>query len=178
MTEPESTTADRTEAFVKLLGQHERKLCTYILTLVPHWADAEEILQETNVVLWREFSNFELGTNFAAWAYKIAFHQVLAFRKRKSREKLTFSDEFIEAVAAETESMADSLEHRYALMQECMTQLPAQHRELIRLRYSQGAAIESLADRLDRTVAALYRLLSRIRRRLHECVSRKLVAQG
>ena len=169
--------SDRTEAFLKLLSQHQRRLGSYILTLVPHWADAEEILQETTVVCWREFDRSELGTNFAAWAYKIAFHQVLNFRKRKGRERLQFSDQFLEAVAAETETNASQLEQRYDVMQQCIAKLPAPHRDLLNRRYQAGVEIETLAQQVGRTVGAVYRALSRIRRTLQDCINRTLAAE-
>lgn len=175
MTNPDS---ERTEEFVKLLSQHQRRVGTYILTLVPNWADAEEILQETNVVLWREFDRFELGTNFAAWAYKIAFHQVLNFRKRKAREKLQFSDAFLELVAEETAENTDQLEARYQHMQDCIAQLSEKNRDLLTRRYHSGADMETLAGELKRSVGALYRALSRIRRSLQECMDRRLAAEA
>ena len=79
---------ERVEAYVRLLGQKQRPITLYVLSLVPRWNDAEEIIQETNLVLWREFGRFELGTNFAAWACKVAFHQVLTWQKRQQRDRL------------------------------------------------------------------------------------------
>lgn len=172
------SSSDRTESFVKLLAQYDRRIYSYILTLVPNWADAEEVLQETHVILWREFDKFELGTNFLAWAYKIAFHQVLKYRKQKKRDKLQFSDEFLEAVAGETADSGEQLEKRYRLLHDCITKLNDDHREILHHRYKEGASVESVADTVGRTVGALYRVLSRIRRSLHECVTRKLASEG
>src|SRR5262245_25882946 len=104
--------AERVEAFVKLLGQHQRRLQLFVSSLVPNMADAEDILQETNLVLWREFHQFELGPNFPSWACTVAFHQVLAWRKRKQRERLVFSEAFLTAVSDELRAGADQLEDR------------------------------------------------------------------
>jgi RNA polymerase sigma-70 factor (ECF subfamily) len=71
---------DRAEEFVFLLARHERLLGAYVMTMVPHPQDADDILQEAKVVMWRNFTKFEPGTNFGAWARKVAFHQVLAYR--------------------------------------------------------------------------------------------------
>ena len=76
--------------FVRLMTKHERLVYGYILSLVPNWADADEILQETNIRLWEEFDKFVLGTNFAAWALRVAHFQVLTWRKRVSRSRLVF----------------------------------------------------------------------------------------
>ena len=71
------------DVFVRLLGQNQRRIFLYVMSMVPDWNDAEEISQETNLILWREFGRFQQGTNFAAWASRVAFHQVPAVRKRR-----------------------------------------------------------------------------------------------
>jgi RNA polymerase sigma-70 factor, ECF subfamily len=169
-----SDNPERVDAFVRLLGQHQRRVFLYVLSLVPHWNDAEEVVQEANLVLWREFHQFTLGTNFLAWACKVAFHQVLAWRKRKQRDRLEFSDAFLEAIAEEAAAAADILEERNETLAGCIEKLPASQRELLRLRYSQGFDIEQVAQKAGRTVEAAYRALSRIRQALHDCVTQNL----
>jgi RNA polymerase sigma-70 factor (ECF subfamily) len=166
------------EAFVRLLGQNQRRLFLYVLSLVPNWNDAEEIIQETNLVLWREFARFQLGTNFAAWASRVALHQVLAWRKRVRRDRLEFSPEFLEAVGEEASAASDALEERSQHLARCIEKLPADHRQMLRLRYDEGLAIEAMARQLERTEDATYRALSRIRRALHECVTRSRLLES
>lgn len=168
------TTPDPAEEFVFLLARHERMLRAYVLALVPHVQDADDILQEAKVRMWRAFGQFQSGTNFAAWSRKVAFHQVLSYRKRRKRDRLDFSDEFINSVAGEQEVSADHFEHRERALQGCIAKLPDDHREVLHLRYSEGLSLESMAERLKRTVAALYRQLSRVRHALHECVTKSL----
>ncbi len=169
---------ERVDAFVRLLGQNQRRLFLYVISMVPQWNDAEEIIQETNLVLWREFGHFERGTNFAAWASKVAFHQVLAWRKRKQRDRLQFSDAFLEAVAAEASAAGDALEERSHALAGCIGKLPAGQRDLLRLRYNEGLGVDAISKRIDRTVEAVYRALSRIRHALHECVSQTLAREN
>jgi RNA polymerase sigma-70 factor (ECF subfamily) len=165
---------DRVDEFVRLLAQNQRRLYVYVHTLVPHHADAEEVLQNTNLVLWREFGTFEPGTNFAAWACRVALNQVLAWRKKRQRDRLQFSDAALAAVAAEADDRADELDDRSRVLSGCIEKLPAEHRELLRLRYGEGGSIETVAAAMRRTVDATYRVLSRIRHTLHECVTRTL----
>lgn len=164
------------EEFVVLLARHERLLGAYVMTLVPHPADADDILQDSKVIMWRHFHQFEPGTNFAAWARKIAFHQVLAFRKRRHRDKLDFSDEFLHSVAAEMESSSTHLETRERALHDCMGKLPTDHRQVLHLRYHEALSLEEMTSRLQRTTTALYRLLSRIRHALHTCITKSLAA--
>ncbi|MBA4065835.1 MAG: RNA polymerase subunit sigma-70 [Isosphaera sp.] len=175
---PGRAPADRVDEFVRLLAQNQRRLFVYVHTLVPHRDDADEVLQNTNLVLWREFGSFEPGTNFAAWACRVALNQVLAWRKKRQRDRLQFSDEFLAVVAAETEDAADALEEQNRALAGCLEKLPAEQRELVRLRYTEGGSIEAVAATARRTVVATYRALSRARHTLHDCVTRTLAREG
>ena len=169
---------NRVDEFVRLLAQNQRRLFVYVHTLVTNHADAEEVLQNTNLVLWREFGTFETGTNFAAWACRVALNQVLAWRKKRQRDRLQFSDDFLAAIANETQDASDALEEQSRVLSDCLAKLPSDQRELIRLRYTEEGAIEAVASRVRRTVEATYRALSRIRHTLHECVIRTLAREN
>lgn len=170
--------SESVDSFVRLLAQNQRRIFMYVMSLVPNPTDADEVIQETNLILWREFARFRAGTNFAAWACKVAMYQVLAWRKRKKRDRLDFSPEFLETVAEEAIDSMDALEERSAALARCIEKLPSHHREMLRFRYAEGRDIEVVAQQLDRTVDAVYRALSRIRGVLHGCVSRALSQGG
>ena len=73
----------------------------FILAQVPHLVDAEEILQETNLVIWRKSHTFQAGTNFYGWCCRIAVLEVLKHRERHRRSAVPLSDEFLEVIARE-----------------------------------------------------------------------------
>lgn len=169
-----SPPAARVDEFVRLLGQNQRRVFLYVLSLVPRWTDAEEIVQETNLLLWREFHQFQSGTNFAAWACKVAFHQVLAWRKRRQRDRLQFDHDVLEQIGLQAQALGDELDDRVAALADCLERLPSPQRELIRLRYNEAQSIEAIASSQQRTVEAVYRALSRVRQILYDCISHKL----
>ena len=69
-----------------LMTQHQRRIFSYIYTLVPSRSDAEDILQETSLVICEKFSDFKIGTDFAAWACQIAYWEVRRARQKFARE--------------------------------------------------------------------------------------------
>jgi RNA polymerase sigma-70 factor, ECF subfamily len=166
--------SDRIELFVKLLGAHQQQVHRYVLCLVPNAHDADDILQETNLFLWREFHQFEEGTNFVAWACTVAFHKVNAWRKQKSRLRLVYSDAFLTAVSSELIAGEERQEERASALNKCIERLTQQHRDLLQLRYGASQNIEDIASRQGRSVDAVYRMLSRVRHALYECVGRSL----
>src|SRR5262245_8265994 len=84
---------DREEQFLQLFLANERRIYAFILALVPVWSDADDLLQETSAVLWRKLDEFQPGSDFVAWALKIARFEVLNYRKRQSRDRGLFSDQ-------------------------------------------------------------------------------------
>ncbi len=167
-----------TDDFVSLFSRYQRRLFLYILTQVPNPVDAEEILQETSVVIWRKATQFQPGTNFFAWVSQVANFEVMKFRSRRKREKLQFSDEFLEQVASEAVTRADELEIRRSALMTCIEKLRPQDRELVQQRYAPGETGKNLADSMHRPANSVYQSLGRIRRALMECIQRQLAVES
>ena len=163
--------------FVQLFTHHQRRLFLYILSQIHNPVEAEEVLQETNVVIWSKSARFQQGTNFLAWVSQIANFEVLKHRARKRREKLVFSDEFLESVAQTTLERSDELESRRAALADCLTKLRPKDRELIEKRYAPGERGKHLAENLGRPANSVYQSLGRIRRALLECIEQQLPAE-
>lgn len=175
-TAPAAATAD-TE-FIQLFTRYQRKLYLYILAQIPNPVDAEEILQETNLVIWRKCDEFRPGSNFLAWSSRIARYEILKHLERRRRDRIQFSPEFIEQIAEEALADSGELEHRRQALALCLGKLRPQDRELIQLRYTPGENGLSIARSLKRPVNSVYQSLARIRRTLLECVTRRLAAEG
>lgn len=162
--------------FIRLLTSHQARLRAFAFSLIPHWADAEEVLQEASLVMFRKFDQFQVGTNFFSWACKVIHLTAKDFRKRQARHKVRFGDAFLEAVAQQTIEMEEELGERERLLSDCVAQLKAKHRQMLQLRYEQGRKIEEIASILGSTAKAIYQALSRVHKALLECVERRLAA--
>lgn len=166
-----------TEAYLRLLTQHDRWLATYVYSLVPRAADADDILQEVKVTMWKHFGRFEPGSNFRAWARRVATNQILNYRRSEKRHPSSeLEQSFIEAVAAEIDRRAESFDQRAEALRHCLHKLPEAHRKLIVWRYYEDCGIDEIAAKSQRSADAVYQLLSRIRGLLNDCVSRQLAA--
>lgn len=170
---PESATPE----FLRLFTAHQPQLFGYILSLLPHWDDAQEVLQETSVVLWQSFGSFTPGTNFRAWACRTAFHQVLSFRKRQKRVPMPLSDAFLQVVADETESLVDPLADQMRALTACIEGLRPRDAELLRQCYASGNSTRDVAKQLGRPEGTIYKSLTRIRRALFACIERTLAGE-
>ena len=166
---------DRTTEFLQLLNDSEKRLKAHVFAVVRDVAAAEDILQETRMRLWQNFDQFETGTNFLAWARKIAFHQILNYRRKAKRGPSLLSDDFLSAVAQEIETL-DTDVRRQALT-GCLQKLADNHRKIILMRYFESMSIDAIAEAVDRPAGGVYRVLSRIRAGLSQCIRRQLAAE-
>lgn len=167
---------DRTTQFLELLNANDRALSLYVYGLVPRDSEAEDLLQQTKMLLWKHFDDFQLGTHFLAWARKIAFHQVLSHRRKRKRQPLPLEDEVLQAIGDAVSALAEQPSARHEALRLCLAKLPAEHRQLIQLRYFQDLEIEQVAKQIQRTEGAVYRALSRIRISLMDCVQKQAQA--
>lgn len=157
---------------VLLMTQHQRRIFSYIYTLVPDRHAAEDILQETSVVICEKFSEFRSGTDFVAWACQIAWWQVRAARTKFARSKVVFDDKVMEAVAQTAVEMQPEQDARHEALAGCLKKLNPRDRELLMTRYESG--VEEAAQRTGRSLVAAYKALTRLRKLLHDCVTNSL----
>ena len=161
-----------------LMTQHQRRIFSYIYTLVPSRADAEDILQETSLVICEKFGDFKIGTDFAAWACQIAYWEVRRARQKFARAKVVFDQEIVDALAQTAAAMIDEVSVRHEALGRCLQRLHPRDRELVLTRYEPGCGVEQAAQRSGRSIEAAYKALGRIRKMLLDCVSNQLAAEG
>src|SRR5882762_7664700 len=101
--EPQSPKPWRADAgsFVQLFSVHQRSVHAYVSTLVPSSADADDIMQETSLALWKKFQEFDPQRDFFRWACGVAFVTVLRFRRRTAKDKLWFNEEVLQLISAD-----------------------------------------------------------------------------
>jgi RNA polymerase sigma-70 factor (ECF subfamily) len=169
MSSPDPT-EDPHRALVPLLMRHERQIFAYIYTLLPNRHDAEDILQETCLTIYDKFAEFTQGTDFLAWAMRIAWWKVRAARQKFARSKVLFSDEVMEAVAHTAEEMVEETTAMHTALSSCLQKLNERDRRMILTRYERGSGVERAAVVSGRSLQAAYKALMRIKQVLHDCV--------
>jgi RNA polymerase sigma-70 factor (ECF subfamily) len=157
--------------FLRLFLKHEPGIYGFVRSVVPNQSDAEDVFQEVAVVLWEKFDQYQPSTRFDSWALKIAHNQVLYYRQKSKRNKLSFDDALISQLADDQVQWADSNERREAL-QGCIEKLDSADRDLIARRFSGETSNRSVAAELQWSESSVSRALSRIYLTLMRCVGR------
>lgn len=160
------------EQIVGLIARHQPEIHRYVLSLLPDRMLADDVVQETNLVLWRKAAEYDPAQPFLPWALTIALYQVKAARRDAGRDRHVFDDSLVEMLAAECrEDHHGDLEHA---LEKCLQELPERQRQLILARYAPGSSVQDLAAERNQSPTALSLALMRIRKALETCIERKL----
>jgi len=170
--------AENRKRLMALMTLHQRRIFAYIYTLVPDRYDAEDLLQETSLIICQKFDQFEEGTDFVAWACQIAYWRVRYARQKFARSKVVFQQELVDALAQTAATMHEEFDARHEALALCLQKLPARDRELVLTRYEPGCGVPEAARRSGRSLDAAYKALGRIRKLLFDCVSHQLTTEG
>lgn len=174
----EELQSDPTAEFLELYSHNYPRLQYYLMALLPTADDAADVLQETSLVLWRKFDTYETGTNFFAWACRIARLQALKHRQRRGKAARVFDDDVLEILAAEAADDRWAPGNLLHDLRYCLERLSIRDQQLIKKRYEPGVTVARLAEEIGRTANSLSKSLGRIRRSLLECIQRKQAAAG
>jgi len=165
----------RVAVFSDLLAANRSRLFGYIYAMLHNMSDAEDLYQQTTVLLWEKFGEFEPGTDFGSWALKFAYYNTKNFQRSQGRSRVFFSEAVMEKVAASYGSaqQADSSDQLKALA-NCLSQMSDTNQQLLRLRYSENTSVKRLSEIERKTEAAMSMVLTRLRKSLLRCVTKHL----
>ncbi|MDI1310996.1 sigma-70 family RNA polymerase sigma factor [Prosthecobacter sp.] len=168
----------RYEVFVKKFAHFEADVRRFVRSLLPNWTDADEVVQQTAIVMWRKFDQYDPETHFMKWACVIARFEALAYRRKMARDRLVFREDVLELMADEGVEEIDQRDAEHAALESCMSDLPEKSRQLLTLAYTQGVKVKELAEEAGSSAEAFYMRLNRLRRQLMTCVESKLQQPG
>lgn len=170
--------ADFTERFVSDLTASQPRLFAYLLSLLRSPDEARDVLQETNLVLWKKLDEYPQIASFEAWSTRVAYFQVLAFRRDRGRDRHEFDEQLIQKIASAAEQATAGTDERLRFLTTCIEKLSAAHRDLLSDRYGKQMSVKDLAQTMGKTPAALGMTLYRVRRLLMDCIESKRLSKG
>ncbi|MGD9128769.1 MAG: sigma-70 family RNA polymerase sigma factor [Planctomycetia bacterium] len=159
---------------VQLITEVQLGLYRYLSALVFSVEEIEEIRQETNMALWRKRDQFEEIENFNAWARRVAYLEVLAWRRRQNRGPHLLDDDVLELIAEAGTQQASLSDERSAALMHCVGRLSEKDRAMLAMRYQEEMTSAAIGEKLSRSSAGIRQSLLRIHRALRECVQKRL----
>ena len=163
---------DHQQLVLQLFVRHQTRIKGFIVSLMGDFAAAEDVLQETFLVVQRKSAEFDPGSNFTAWAFQIARFQVMKAQAQHKRAADRFSDEVLEALTASAPE--EPFNAKLAVLPACLQKLAPQARRIVGLFYEQEYKPQQIARLVDWSPAAVSVALTRARRFLRECIAEQL----
>lgn len=167
---------EASQGFLSRFLASESALRGYILAHGCDFNIAEDLLQQTALVLWKKFDQYDPSRPFVPWALGIARLEVLNRNRSPEKAHALLDADLAEKLAGSYEEEAD-LERRRQLLRSCVRRLSGSMRDATLLRYEQGSDLEAIGKRLGKSLSAVKVLLHRARLALEECVKRQLSAE-
>jgi RNA polymerase sigma-70 factor (ECF subfamily) len=167
------------ERFMRFWISAQSSVAGYIHSLVRDHAQAKDLVQETALVLFRRFPDYDGERPFLAWALGIARFQVMGMRRDAARNLVTFDDDLLAQFTETWCELSPDSGDRADALRECLRELPQKAAHLIGLRYYEGLGAAEIATRTGTGNEGSVRVfLQRIRQQLRECVERRLRLEG
>ena len=169
----------RTLEFLKLFVRHQQEIYAYILTLVPHLHDADDLFQDGMTVMWKKFGQFQPGTNFAAWGIQIMRFQILDYRRNLARNKqVLVEDSLFEVLIDHLPIIQDEAAARIEALRKCLALLDNRSKRIIKMRYERNISVEKIASYLKLSRRHVYHILGQINSVLLRCMRRTMIERG
>jgi len=166
--------ANESDTFIRLLTECQGRLYSYIMAILPDSVAAHEVLSETNVKLWRKWSEFQMDKDFAVWAFRFAYFEVLAYQKRRRTDRHIFQGDLLDEIAKDAAPASQDVNEKLVALGKCIEKLSCDDRKLINLRYQSGVSVQEMASSRGKTPNAISHALFRIRSALAGCIERTL----
>ncbi len=165
---------DSPEQFADLMADHQPRLRAYIRSLILDEHVSKDILQETNVTLLKKSRDFTAGTNFTAWAFRVAYFEVLTWRRKQGRNRVHLDTDLVESLAETIDTVSPDYDRRLEALAACIDELPERQQMIVRRKYLNEESVQDIASDLGFRANAASQLLFRARSGLFKCINRKL----
>ncbi len=144
------------KAFEVLISSYKERLYWHIRRIVLDHDDADDVLQNTFIKVFRNIDKFKGESKLYSWMYRIGTNEALTFLKTKSRKLGVSSDELIERKANTLEAdvyfEGDAIQLK---LQQAIASLPEKQKLVFNMKYFEDLKYEEISEILGTSVGAL-----------------------
>ncbi|MEA1876322.1 MAG: RNA polymerase sigma factor [Bacteroidota bacterium] len=144
------------KAFTELLQLYQERLYWHIRRMVSSHDDADDVLQNTFLKVWKALPNFRADSGLFTWIYRIATNEALSFlNQRKKQLALRMDDPdqvAINRLEGDEYFDGDAVQKKlYAVVET----LPVKQKMVFQMKYFEEMKYQEISDILDTSVGAL-----------------------
>jgi len=169
--------------FLYLMKRYEKKLLGYILKISNISQDeAEDILQDVFIKVYRNLNNFDTNLKFSSWIYRITRNQVISnHRKNKARPQsikwdAEINDEILNNLAADFDiSQEVDLRFLQENIKQILNNLDKKYREVLVLKFLEEKTYQEISDILKKPAGTVATLINRAKKQFKKEVKRQSI---
>lgn len=160
---------------VRLILAERERVLAYIDAIVRDYSLAEDIFQETAMLLVTRRDTLQNEQHVKGWLRLTARNLSFKAMRDRARQPVALDQTVIEALDPHWDAVeSDNVNEKLEALRKCIGGLSAYGREILRQRYGRGIVGDELASALGRTQVAVRRALSRVHKALAECISKQV----
>ena len=164
---------EASEQFARLWTESQPIVAAFVLSAIPDFHQAEDVLQQVAVVLVREFDRFDTSRPFLPWALGIARNLALKSRREVARRsKYLVNEAVLDQIQIAFHEGEDSLIAIRKSLRHCLAKQPRKIMELLQWRYAHDMKPSEAAVRMGITSNTVRAMLHRAREALRKCIQR------
>lgn len=164
-------TATKEKAFTAIIKKYQEKLYWHVRRLVVDHDDANDVLQNVFIKVWKGLENFREDSQLYTWLYRIATNECLSFLEQQKKRGTISLDEEVAGlsnkVRADSNFDANKLEWR---LQVAIQQLPEKQRVVFNLRYYDEMPYQEMSRILETSEGALKASYHHAARKIEEFI--------
>ena len=161
------------EQLARLWTESQPVVSAFILSVIPDFHQAEDVLQQVAVVLVREFDRFDVSKPFLPWALGIARNLALKSRREVARKsRYVLSESLLDQIQTAFQENEDTWVAIRTVLRHCLHKQPEKVVELLQWRYAHDLKPNEAALRMGITSGAVRAMLFRARQSLRRCIRR------
>ncbi len=146
----------REKAFALIIRKYQEKLYWHVRRMVVEHEDANDVLQNVFIKVWRSLDKFREDSQLYTWLYKIASNESLTFLDQKKKRQVISIDghrvDLTDRIMADKDFDVNKAEWK---LQLAIQQLPEKQRIVFNLRYYEEMPYATMSEVLETTEGAL-----------------------
>jgi RNA polymerase sigma factor (sigma-70 family) len=146
----------REEAFNLLINKYQQKIYWQIRRIVINHDDADDVVQEVFIKIWKNLASFRQDAQLFTWLYRIATNESLTFiKKKQARNNIPLDDlslKMSESLNTDPYFTGNEIEKK---LQQALLGLPEKQRLVFNMRYYDDLKFQEISDILGTSVGAL-----------------------
>ena len=146
----------KNEAFKALLTLYKERLYWHIRNIVKSHDDADDVLQNTFIKIFKNINNFKGDSKLFSWMYRIATNESITFINKKAKRLQVSNEEVqnlaINNLASDVYFEGDAIQLK---LQQAIATLPEKQRLVFNMKYFEDLKYKDMSEILETSEGAL-----------------------